>query len=117
MSTENCLKEDELTVVEVLQRWRAQDTQNEGELVVIVTTGEKRFAAEHFSQNAADGPDIDSLSVLLEGHCNQNSHKSGSLSSHQDEGLARTHDFRCAVPSGGDVFSHEACSLLVIDKG
>lgn len=53
--------------------------------MMIVSPREERLAAQHLCQNASNGPYVDGLGVLLE----------------------REHDFRRAVPSRRDVFSHE----------
>jgi len=75
-----------LDAIVILHCRSAENVQDQGELVVVVFSGEEGLAAQHFSQNAANGPNVNGLSVLLE----------------------RQHDFRCAVPAGSDVFSHEA---------
>ena len=49
---------------------------------MVVSAGEEGFAAEEFSENAADRPDVDGFGVFLEGE----------------------HDLGCAVPSRCDVF-------------
>jgi hypothetical protein len=72
--------------VEFVQCGRAQDVEDQSELVVVIAAGEEGSTREHFSEDAADGPDVDGLCVLLEGE----------------------HDLGGAVPAGGDVFRHEA---------
>lgn len=54
--------------------------------MVVVPAREQGLAGEHLGKDASDRPDVDGLCVLLEGK----------------------HDFRRTIPSGGDVFGHEA---------
>ena len=55
-----------MLVVELVERGRAEDVEYEGELVVVVASGEERLAAQHLCEDAADAPDVDGLGVLLE---------------------------------------------------
>ena len=73
--------------VELVERGRAEDVEDERELMVVVPAGEKGFPREHLGQDAADAPDVDRFCVLLEGE----------------------HDLGRAVPPRRDVFGHEAC--------
>jgi len=50
--------------------------------VVIIAAGEEGFSGEHLCKYAANGPHIDCAGIFLESE----------------------HDFRSAVPAGGDVF-------------
>jgi hypothetical protein len=58
--------------------------RDDGELVHVVLSREKRLALEHLSENAARAPDIN-LHIVL---------------------LPREHDLWCSVVSGGNVSSH-----------
>ena len=62
-----------------------------GKLRRTVLAREQRLAAEHLGENAADGPDVDGLGVLLEGQ----------------------HDFGSTIPASGNVFRHEARVVLL----
>lgn len=44
---------------------RADDSENEIELIEVVFAGEKRPIVEHLSENATHGPDVDGLCVAL----------------------------------------------------
>lgn len=68
--------------VQVFLRRRAQNTQDVVQLIQVVLAREDRPIAEHLSQDASDRPDVDGFCVAL----------------------GVEHDFRCAVPSSGDVF-------------
>lgn len=63
--------------VEVVERRRAEDVEDERELVVVVPPREERLPGEHFCEDAADRPDVYCARVLLE----------------------REHHFRSAVPA------------------
>lgn len=52
--------------VELFEGRGSEDVEDESELVVVVAAGEERSAAEHFAEDAADGPDVDGFRVLLE---------------------------------------------------
>ncbi len=47
--------------VELVKGGRAQDVEDESELVVVVAAGEERLAGEHLSEDAANRPDVDCL--------------------------------------------------------
>jgi hypothetical protein len=51
-----------------------------------ILSREQRLATQHLSQDTANGPDINGLGVLLEGQ----------------------HNLRSSVPTGRDIFCHEA---------
>lgn len=72
-------------------RRRAQELCDDGELVDVVTAGEKRLALDHLGQNAPDGPEVH-LGVVL---------------------LPRQHDLRRSVVPRGHVAGH----LGVLDSG
>lgn len=82
-------------VVELLERRRAENIEDQRELLMIVAAREERAAGEHLGQDASDGPHIDRLGVLLEGE----------------------HDLGRAIPPGSDVLGHEARVLIGSEHG
>lgn len=56
-----------------------------------VAAREKRLSTEHLGKNAADGPDVNCLGILLEGQ----------------------HDLGRTVPACGDILGHESTVLVV----
>jgi hypothetical protein len=47
--------------IELVERRRAKNVEDKGELVVVVAAGEDRLAREHLGKDASDGPDVDGL--------------------------------------------------------
>jgi len=47
--------------VELVESGCTEDVEDEGELVVVVSSREDRLSREHFSEDASDGPDVDGL--------------------------------------------------------
>ena len=52
--------------VELFERRGPEHVEDEGELVMVVAAGEEGSPVEHLGEDAADGPDVDGLRVLLE---------------------------------------------------
>ena len=121
-------------LVEVVEAGRAEDLEDERELVVVVAPWKERAPGQHLGEDAADRPHVDRfLQASAPAGGEQRtvyslkvSCSSGQLSSLLDgrragdttpTSPASHHDLRRAVPARGDVFGHEASRLGVAQDG
>ena len=106
--------------VELVKSWCAEDVEDEGQLVVVISPREEGFPGEHFCKDTPYGPHIDSLrnqtvTCVCVCVCVRQSVRMGNSKPEKEGGskhlgilLKGQHDFGRAVPPRGDVFSHES---------
>ena len=87
--------------IKLLQRRCADDIKYQIELVAIVTAREQRLSVQQLRKNAPDSPKVNRLSA------GQHPQRPVTETTHLRVHLERQHDFRRAVPPGGDVLSHQ----------
>ena len=117
-------------ILRVLQRGRAENVNDEVQLVHVVATGKQRFSSEQLGHDASDRPHVD-WHAYINMDQKEARHtrvtKVTSLEIQQHNGRkrranARTlvrvllpaeHDLGSAIPTRGDIFSHKALVRLV----